>query len=147
MNAIVMVGMPGCGKSTSVAAIEGYEEINRDNLRLELLGSYDDFTREAWINREHERRIRRAADEGKNVVISDTNTIRRYRRGLIRLLKELGFRVEVHLFDVSLETCLTRNKTRSKPVEEAIIRKMANRLALNPPTMDEGMDEIRIVGA
>ncbi|MBO9541614.1 AAA family ATPase [bacterium] len=146
MKAIVMVGMPGCGKSTEAAAIEGYEEINRDNLRLELTGSYEDFTREGWINREQARRIRKAAEAGRNVVISDTNTVRRYRRALIKLLKELGFHVEVQVFDVGLETCLLRNKTRSKPVDEEIIRKMANRLSLNPPAMDEGMDTIRVIG-
>ncbi|MNX79102.1 hypothetical protein D3C86_1107200 [compost metagenome] len=80
------------------------------------------------------------------MVISDTNTVRRYRRALIKLLKELGFHVEVQLFDVGLETCLLRNKTRSKPVDEAIIRKMANRLSLNPPALDEGMDAIRVIG-
>lgn len=145
MKAIVMVGMPGCGKSTTVATTEGYEEINRDNLRLELTGSYVDFSREGWVNREHERRIRSAAQSGKNVVISDTNTVRRYRRDLIKLLKGLGFYVEVLLFDVGLETCLSRNKTRTKPVEESVIRKMANRLRLNPPGLDEGMDAIRLV--
>lgn len=145
MKAIVMVGMPGCGKSTAGAALEGYEEINRDNLRLELTGAYDDFTREPRITRMHEDRIRQAAQQGKDVVVSDTNTIRRYRRKLIALLKQLGYRVEVHLFDVSLETCLARNKTRSKPVDEDVIREMARRMRLNPPGLDEGMDEIRII--
>ncbi|HEY9900656.1 MAG TPA: AAA family ATPase [Pantanalinema sp.] len=146
MKAIVMVGIPGCGKTTAVAAtLEGYEEINRDNLRLELTGSYEDFSREGWINREHERRIRRAARMGKDVVISDTNTVRRNRRNLIALLRSLGYHVEVLLFDVSLETCLSRNKTRSKPVDESVIRKMAHRLQLNPPSLDEGMAAIRII--
>lgn len=145
MKAIVMVGIPGCGKSTAAAELPDAVEINRDTLRYELTGSYVNFEHEGLINRRHAQRIRQAAAEGRDLVVSDTNTVRRYRRSLINRLKCLGYHVEVVVFDVGPETCLDRNQTRSKPVIPEIIHRMARRLRLNPPTLDEGMDALRII--
>lgn len=145
MKAIVMVGIPGCGKSTAASELEQAIEVNRDNLRFELTGSYANFEHEGLVSRLHARRIRAAAAEGRDLVVSDTNTLRRYRRGLIKLLKQLGYQVEVVVFDVGPETCLRRNESRSKPVLSEVIHQMARRLRLNPPTLDEGMDSLRFI--
>lgn len=143
MKAIVMVGIPGCGKSTAAARLAGAVEVNRDNLRRELTGSYDNFAHEGLVSRRHAQRIRAAAAEGRDLVVSDTNTVRRYRRSLIKLLKRLGYRVEVVVFDVGPETCLARNESRSKPVLPEVIHQMARRLRRDPPTLAEGMDSLR----
>ncbi|HEY9854288.1 MAG TPA: AAA family ATPase [Stenomitos sp.] len=145
MKATVMVGIPGCGKTTAVAAHGDVVEVNRDNLRFELTGSFTNFEHEGLINRRHAARLRQAAAEGRDVVVSDTNAVRRYRRSLIKLLKCLGYEVEVVVFDVGPETCLARNETRSKPVLPEIIRRMAHRLRLNPPSLEEGMDRLRFI--
>lgn len=145
MKATVMVGIPGCGKTTAAAEHGDVVEVNRDNLRLELTGSYTNFDHEGLINRRHAQRIRQAAAEGRDVVISDTNAVRRYRRSLIKLLKCLGYRVEVVVFDVGPETCIARNQTRAKPVLPEVIRRMAHRLRLNPPTLEEGMDSLTMI--
>jgi len=145
MKATVMVGIPGCGKTTAVAAHGDVVEVNRDNLRFELTGSYTNFEHEGLINRRHAERIRLAAAEGRDLVVSDTNTVRRYRRSLIKLLKCLGYHVEVVVFDVGPETCIARNDTRAKPVLPDVIRRMARRLRLNPPSLEEGMDSLRFV--
>lgn len=143
MKAIVMVGIPGCGKSTAAARLAGAVEVNRDNLRLELTGSYDNFEHEGLVSRRHAQRIRAAAAEGHDLVVSDTNTVGRYRRSLIKLLKRLGYQVEVVVFDVGPETCLARNERRSKPVLPEVIHRMARRLRRDPPTLAEGMDSLR----
>lgn len=145
MKAIVMVGIPGCGKTTAATELSGAVEVNRDTLRFELTGAYDNFEHEGLINRRHAQRIRQAAAEGRDLVVSDTNTIRRYRRSLIKLLKCLGYEVEVVVFDVGPEACLARNETRSKPVLPEVIHQMARRLRLNPPTLAEGMDSLRFI--
>lgn len=145
MKAIVMVGLPGCGKSTAAMARPDAVEVNRDNLRFELTGSYVDHTHEGLVSRRHVQRIRQAAAEGRDVVISDTNTVRRYRRSLIRLLKCLGYHVAVAVYDVGPETCIARNEGRSKPVLPEVIRQMAHRLMSNPPTLEEGMDALAFV--
>lgn len=145
MKATVMVGIPGCGKTTAAADLPGVVEVNRDNLRFDLTGSYTNFTHEGLVSRKHAERIRQAAAEGRDMVISDTNTVRRYRRRLIQLLKCLGYRVVVVVFDVGPETCIARNQDRDKPVEPEVIRRMAHRLRLNPPTLDEGMDALHFV--
>lgn len=145
MRAVVMVGIPGCGKTTAVAAHGAVVEVNRDHLRHELTGSSTNYDHEGLVNRRHAQRIREAAAEGRDLVVSDTNTVRRYRRSLIKLLKCLGYLVEVVVFDVGPETCIARNQTREKPVLPEIIQRMAHRLRLNPPTLDEGMDSLRFI--
>lgn len=137
-----MVGIPGCGKSTAATVRADAVEVNRDNLRRELTGSYVNFEHEGLVSRRHAQRIRQAAAEGRDLVISDTNAVRRYRRRLIQLLKCLGYHVEVQVYDVGPETCIARNATRAKPVDPAVIRHMAHKLRLHPPTLEEGMDAI-----
>lgn len=77
--------------------------------------------------------------------MSDTNTVRKSRRELIALLKSLGYRVEVVLFDVGRMTCLGRNQGRNRQVPPAVIATMARRIRENPPSLEEGMDAIRVV--
>lgn len=145
MRAVVMVGIPGCGKTTAVGAHGDVVEVNRDTLRHELTGSYTNFEHEGLVNRRHAARIRQAAAEGRDLVVSDTNTVRRYRRSLIELLKCLGYEVQVVVFDVGPETCMARNADRPRPVAPEVIRRMARRLRLNPPTLEEGMDVVTFV--
>ncbi|MNK70417.1 Zeta toxin [compost metagenome] len=145
MRAVLLVGLPGCGKSTLAAAIPGMVEINRDGIRERLFGSRRHHAHEGAVSREHARLIRLHAARGDDLVISDTLTQRRSRRDLIRVLKELGYRVEVWVFDVGEATCQARNRARSEPVPVEVIGRMSRRLRGSPPSMEEGMDALRLI--
>ena len=145
MRAVLLVGLPGCGKSTLAAAIPGVVEINRDGIRERLFGSRRHHAHEGAVSREHARLIRLHAGRGDDLVISDTLTQRRSRRDLIRVLKELGYRVEVWVFDVGEATCQARNQARSEPVPAEVIGRMSRRLKDAPPSLDEGIDALRLI--
>lgn len=102
-RAIVTVGLPGCGKSTFAAGLAA------DHVELNM-----DALREA-------------------VVVSDTHARRRDHTRVIRMLRSLGYEVELVFFDVGVATCLARNAGRARPVPEAAIHAMAARLRESPP--------------
>lgn len=145
MRAVLLVGLPGCGKSSLAAGGEAGVEINRDAIREELFGSRAHHGHEGLVSREHARRIRLHAARGEDLLLSDTHTQRRKRREIIRELKQLGYRVEVWVLDVATETCLARNQARPVQVPEEIIRRMSRRLLDAPPGPEEGMDALRVI--
>lgn len=143
MRALLLVGLPGCGKSTLAAAMPAMVEINRDRIRERLFGSQRHHAHEGAVSREHARLIRHHAARGEDLLISDTLTQRRSRRDLIGVLKGLGYQVEVWVFDVAEATCLARNREREEPVPAEVIARMGRRLRQAPPSMAEGMDALR----
>lgn len=145
MRAVLLVGLPGCGKSTLAARHPELVEINRDRIRERLFGSRRHHAHEGAVSREHARMIRHHAARGADLLISDTLTQRRLRRDLIHVLKELGYRVEVWVFDVAEETCLLRNQARPEPVPPDVIARMSRRLRSAPPDWDEGMDALKAI--
>lgn len=145
MRAVLLVGLPGCGKSTLAETMPGVIEINRDRIRERLFGSRTHHAHEGAVSREHARLIRHHAARREDLLLSDTHTQRRSRRELIRALKELGYRVEVWVLDVSEQVCQARNKERPEPVPPEVIARMSRRLAEAPPSLDEGMDALRII--
>jgi predicted kinase len=145
MRAILLVGLPGCGKTTLAETMPGMVEINRDRIRERLFGSRMHHAHEGAVSREHARLIRHHAARGDDLLISDTHTQRRSRRDLIRVLKELGYQVEVWVLDVSEEVCQARNQQRPQPVPPEVISRMSRRLTEAPPSLAEGMDALRMI--
>lgn len=145
MRAVLLVGLPGCGKSTLASATPGLVEINRDRIRERLFGSRRHHGHEGAVSREHARLIQLHAARGDDLLISDTLTQRRSRQELIRVLKSLGYRVEVWVFDVGEATCQARNRERPEPVPAEVIGRMSRRLRGAPPSLEEGMDALRLI--
>jgi predicted kinase len=133
---VVLVGLPGAGKSTFFRQrfAATHVQLSRDELRR---------------RREPERRqielLRQALSERRSVVIDDTNVSREQRAALIAEGQRQGVRVVAYFFDCALRECLARNRERAgrARIPEAGIFASAKRLV--PPSLDEGFDEIRVV--
>lgn len=145
MRALLFVGLPGCGKSTLAREFPEFVEINRDQIREQLFGTRRHHGHEGAVSREHARRIRRHAARGEEILISDTHSQRRCRKAMIRMLQDLGYQVEVLVFDVGEATCRKRNRERSEPVPAEVLERMGRRLRLAPPSLSEGMDRLRLI--
>jgi len=145
MQLIVGVGVPGCGKSTylrPLAAKLGLAYINPDDIREELTGSATDHTREIEVWQTAHERVR-ASLQKTGAVMDATYTRRRDRRELISLAKKAGAdEIVAYWFKLPIETCLERNASRSRQVPPEAIKKMHNRLTLNPPSLLEGFTSI-----
>lgn len=121
MKAILTIGIPCSGKSTWAEKFcneNDYREINRDNLRMELfnLESYNDYKmnrfKESLVTDKVNDLIQESAQNKKKIVISDTNLNTTYRVNLINKLEDLGYDVELKVFEVEFFDALKRNDKR-----------------------------------
>ncbi|MFW6284678.1 MAG: AAA family ATPase [Desulfosalsimonas sp.] len=140
----ITVGLPGCGK-TWWARQAGFD-------RAVCL---DDWREKLWGNRNiqdgpggtdllialHNLEIREALKNGENVVVHNTNILKKHRRPLVEMAREAGYQVRIVYFEVPLEVCRQRNRDRSEPVPEAVLDDFARRM--EPPEADEADCVIR----
>jgi predicted kinase len=131
MNAYVMVGAPGAGKSTyakKLAETENAFIVSGDDIRAELYGSAEIQGEwgQIW------ERIDELVSEccGMSVIIDGTHYRKDYRQEAITLLRSYGYdKVEAIVMDASLATCLARNfQRRERNVPDYIVIEMHEKL-------------------
>ena len=83
-------------------------------------------------------------DIGRPVSYIDaTNLVAEQRRDFLAIAKRRGCRAEALFFDVELSVCLERNRARKRRVPEDVMLAMAE--ALEPPSRDEGFDDVTVI--
>jgi predicted kinase len=140
---ILVVGLPGSGKSTYFAR-RGIQPLSSDLLRLLLLDKETDQSAQPRVFRALryllETRLRLGR---KRNYVDATNLTRGERRPYFRLAERYGYEVRAIFFDVPVDVCRLRNRKRKRIVPEAVMTRMARRL--RPPTTEEGFARITIV--
>lgn len=100
-------------------------------------------------NRRKEARQRELIDEllgsGRCVVVDNTNPTVADRAPLIALGRRHGARVVAVFFPASVERCVARNAQREGRAHVPDVGIFATAKKLQPPTLSEGYDEVRIV--
>lgn len=131
-EAIIFTGVQGSGKTTyfkdHFAAT--HEHISRDVLQS--------AEREAALLGECIR-------SGRSFVVDNTNGTRTLRAPYIHRAKAAGFHVHSYFFDTPVRTAIGRNNRRKdkEPIPVPAILRTAKRL--EPPSLEEGFDQIRTV--
>lgn len=145
---IVMVGPPGCGKSTEAARLAseyGYSIICPDTIRKELYGDETIQGDPAFVFDVAFDRVRNLLEE-TGVIFDATNCRRKYRQ---RILDETeGYRqiAIARVMTSTLEECLRNNTARQRKVPEGVIESMYRHLREEPPRSYEGFDVISWFG-
>jgi predicted kinase len=132
---ILMKGLPGSGKSTLAKKIiannpETYKRINRDDLRAMFDNGNTSQSNEKFVKKVRDLLIVKALEEGKSIVIDDTNLSETNFRRVSQLVKEYNAKfnekVEVEVMEVNTDValCIERDALREKPVGEKVIKKM-----------------------
>jgi len=140
MRIVVLVGLPGSGKSTYLERM-GAAGLSSDAIRVLLADDATDQTIHEQVFQTMRYLLRRRLALGRPVTYIDATNLRpEERRPYIGIGKSYGCRVEALFFDVPLEVCRARNAQRHRVVPEEAMAKLAARLV--PPTCEEGFDVV-----
>ncbi len=140
---VLAIGLPGSGKTTWFGR-RGVMPLSSDMLRGILFDDVEEqrFQGLVFSTLRSLLRARLIAKMPWNYVDA-TNLSAHERRQWIKMAKSFGYEVQAVFFDVPLEVCLERNRSRDRSVSEDVMRKMAERL--KPPAFEEGFEKITVV--
>lgn len=139
-QAVVTVGVPGCGKSTYAATLtkDGrFDEVNLDACRLAVSGdaANQDCTPRAL--KLHSAQIDQAIASNRSLVVSDTNLNAKFRRELVSKLQAAGYEVIIVAFLIPFEICMERNAKRDRTVPADAMTRMQAVMEANTPRMGD----------
>jgi predicted kinase len=140
---VLAIGLPGSGKTTWFRR-RGVTPLSSDLLRNILFDDVEEQRYQGLVfsTLRSLLRARLIAKMPWNYVDA-TNLSIHERRQWIKMAKSFGYEVQGVFFDVPLEICLERNRSRDRMVSEDVMRKMAEKL--KPPVFEEGFAKITVV--
>lgn len=135
-------GLPGSGKSFwSKQQIDSnpgmYKRINNDDLRMMLDNSKFSKNNEKFIEKVRDNLILMALEDGKHVIVDNTNLAERHYNHIKELVKGKADIIIKDFTDIPIETCIKNDLKRFNSVGEKVIREMYNQTFRKIETYNE----------
>ena len=143
MRIVVLVGLPGSGKSTYLERI-GATGLSSDAVRKLLADDETDQTIHVRVFQTIRYLLEQRLEIGRPVTYIDATSLTPEERiPYVEIGRAHGCEVEAVFFDVPLAVCLERNARRHRVVPAEAMAKMAAKLV--PPTVEEGFTRVMVV--
>jgi predicted kinase len=142
MRVLVLIGLPGSGKSSYLQKVGG--ALSSDAIRQLLADDPTDQSIHDRVFQTLRYLLRQRLAIGRTVTYVDaTNLTPQERAPYIGIGHSYGCEVEAVFFDVPMDVCQARNRARHRIVPAAAIEIMAAKLV--PPTRAEGFDHVTTI--
>lgn len=133
ITVFVFCGCAGSGKTTLSKKIESeYNAVRLSFDEMRCLQYHDLIPN-----------VTKALNDGENVVVDAVYGQREQRRELLKAIENTPCKKVLLYVDKPLETCLAQNAQRENPLHTFVVEGIYNHF--QPPTLDEGWDEIIVI--
>ena len=143
---IILVGIPGCGKTTYANKFLRKKNtfvLSSDTIRKQVFGDENAQYNNDLIFSILFKRAKSKLKQGLNVVIDATNISASIRKKTLDYFSDLDLQRIATVINAPREVCVSRDKNRTRSVGEDVVLKVARKY--EPPTLEEGFDEIQII--
>jgi len=135
-------GLPGSGKSTWAKEMvsknpNSYKRVNKDDLRAMLDNGKHSEDAEKFILNVRDSIILLALENGKHVIVDDTNLAEKHENRIRQLIKGKAELIIQDFTNIPLEVCIKRDLLRTNSVGEKVIRDMYKQFILKTETYQE----------
>ena len=135
---IVLCGIPGSGKTTMSAQLA-----EQHNAKLYCFDSLPHAHHPKYADAVRSQMHKDIAEDlrnGQSVVVDDLHTKLKWRQGLLSAVADIDCKKILVVMDTPLEECLRRNANREMRLPDFVVESIHQ--SFEPPTLDEGWDEI-----
>jgi predicted kinase len=140
---VMMVGLPGSGKSTYIEKYySDYRIHSSDAIREELSGDVNNQDINNQVFSTLHKRVKEDLVAGYNVVYDATNINWKRRKSFLQELKNINCHKECILMATPFELCVQRNSERKRKVPYSVTERMYTNFDI--PWYNEGWDSIVI---
>lgn len=140
---IMMVGLPGSGKSTFIEKnYPNYAVHSSDSIREELSGDVNNQDINKHVFNLLHKRVKEDLLACKNVVYDATNISWKRRKAFLQELSKIDCFKQCILMATPFELCIERNNSRTRNVPYSVIERMCK--SFDIPWYNEGWDMIEL---